>query len=344
MRAMDQCLTFPWKLTLLSPDYQTPKRMELKRQAVPLPEDLSGKRVLDVGCDFGAWCWLATDAGATDVLGLDRNRVVKEYGPVDLVELNRQFAILTGRNCWFEQVNLGKQWREFGKFDLILCLSMYHHFYECCGDHKPIWFWLWRHCGFDGEVLWEGPVNDSDPVVRANVSDENRKSYTLAKILEAAAPYFTAERLGAALHEPTREVWRFRSIGKTVAHSTATIRVGAGGAAGAFEYKDGRRVREIASILGFEPVPGSLNLALDDPFDWDSGYYRAQVSDVAERGKGLDVDWIPRWARFYPLTIDGVHSCAFRFEGEKYGLNFAELLAPVRLRDAVKGPQVTIAR
>ena len=47
----------------IAPDYQTLRRMAAKLQAVPLPE-LRGKRVLDVGCDAGAWCWLAAEQGA----------------------------------------------------------------------------------------------------------------------------------------------------------------------------------------------------------------------------------------------------------------------------------------
>jgi CTP-dependent riboflavin kinase len=329
----------------LRPDYQTPRRMELKRQAVPLP-NLEGRRVLDVGTDMGAWAWLAADAGASDVLGLDRNRTVREYGPVDLISLNRDYAALTGRDgvCRFMQTNLGKQWTEFGQFDVVLMLSMYHHVHEQCGDHRPIWFWLSRHCAFDGEVIWEGPVSDADPVVRANVSEENRKGYTLDKILQAASRYFTAERVGAALHEPTREVWRFVPTFRPRWSARGSIVSGAGGAAAAFNYRDGRRVKEIAAVLGWPPFPGSLNVLLSEPFDWESGYYRARILDVSQRGRGLDVEWLPRWARLYPLTIDGVYGCAFRFEGEGYRENFVEVIAPQRLRDTVTGPEVTATR
>jgi len=75
----------------VAPDYQTPRRMAAKLQAVPLPE-LRGKRVLDVGCDAGAWCWLAAEQGAADVLGLDRGREVRGRGFVDVIKENRRCA------------------------------------------------------------------------------------------------------------------------------------------------------------------------------------------------------------------------------------------------------------
>lgn len=329
---------------MIAPDYQTPTRMNAKLAAIPLPF-LMGKSVLDVGTDMGFWAFLAASKGAQSVLGLDRNREVRNVGHVDLVELNRRRAAEEGRhNARFEHVNLGKQWREFGRFDVVFCFSMYHHFYECCGDHAPIWFWLSRHCALDGQVLWEGPIDDTDPVVQRNVSDDNREGYSREEIVDAASRYFDAERIGPALHEPTREVWRFRPKARDTKAVSGDLVKGAGGATAAFEHEGGRRIAEVESILGFRPVPGSLNLRLDHAFDWDEGYYRSQVLDVADRSAGLNSKWVPRWARFYPLTIDGVNAWAFRFEGEKYGQDFLELIAPERLRDKVKGPSATIAR
>ncbi len=318
--------------------------MAAKLAAVPLP-DLHGKSVLDIGCDMGAWSFHAAALGAAKVLGLDRNRDVRHYGPVDLIELNRSQARLKNlAGCDFQEINLGKQWREFGRFDVLLCLSMYHHWFECCGDHRAVWFWLWRHCAPGAVLLWEGPVDDSDPVVKANVSDANRTRYLIGDIIAAASAYFDHEKIGPALHEPTREVWRFTAKEKPARYTHAVLRAGAGGATAAFEHEAGRRIFEIESILGIRPVAGSLNLALDGPFDWDDGYYRAQLLDVKDRAGGLNSQWEPRWARFYPLTIDGAAAFAFRFEGERYDHRFMELIAPQRLRDMVKGPRVRLCR
>ncbi len=319
-------------------DYQTERRMALKRQAIPLP-GFAGKRVLDVGTDHGYWAFLAAEMGARDVLGLDRNRKVQGV-ETDLIRLNADEAKRRGSVARFERINLGKEWREFGQFDVAFVLSVYHHIFEACGDHRPIWFWLARHTE---EVIWEGPIDDSDPVVRANVSDQNRKGYTLDAILGAAARYFYAEKIGPALHEPTREVWRFRRRRAVERLSSGTAQKGAGGATRAFEYAGGRRIAEIETVLGWRPVPGSLNVSLDAPFDWDGGFYRVQILDVADRSAGLASVWASRWARFYPLTVDGVSAAAFRFEGERYPQTFVEIIAPTRLRDHV-GNRVTVCR
>lgn len=330
----------------IAPDYQTERRMALKQRAVPLP-DLAGKRVLDCGTDFGHWAFLAAEGGAAHVLGLDRNREVRGVGPVDLIEMNRRRAVEKGLlACRFERIEMGRQWRDFGQFDVVLVMSVYHHIFECAGgDHAPVWFWLARHCAEDAEIILEGPVDDSDPVVVANVRAEHRQAYSRANILSAASRWFDPEFIGPALHEPTREVWRFRR--KAIVYgfaSQARITAGAGGAAPAFEYADGRRVREIGDVLGFEPFPGSLNLVSDEPFNWDQDYFRAQILDVARRGEGLDVEWLPRWMRFYPVSIEGQKAWAIKFEGEAYHPKFLELIAPVKLREALPAREAVSLR
>src|SRR6516225_2860235 len=202
----------PRPMISIAPDYQTPRRMAAKLQAMPLPE-LRGKRVLDVGCDAGAWCWLAAEPGAADVLGLDRGREVRGRGFVDVIKENRRCAAHEGRErCRFERIEIGKQYHIFGHFDVVFCFSVYHHLFEAAGgDHVPIWLWLWFHARLSRAVLlWEGPVDTSDPVVRVNVSAEHHHTYTRAAILAAASKFFEPEYIGPALHEPTREVWRFR--------------------------------------------------------------------------------------------------------------------------------------
>jgi hypothetical protein len=328
------------------PDYQTPSRMALKLRAIPLPE-FKGKRVLDCGTDFAAWAFLAAERGAADVLGLDRNRSIRGGGAIDLIEMNRRQANSRGhRQCRFERINLGREWREFGKFEVIFLLSVYHHFYECAGgDHAPIWFWLSRHCAPGAQLLWEGPIDDSDPVVRANVSAQNRHGYSRDAILTAACRWFEAEFIGPALHEPTREVWRFtRNNIEYGFESRARAVAGAGGATPAFLYADGRRIAEIETALGSRPVPGSLNLETENPFTWDQNYYRAQLLDVTERGRGLDVNWAARWARFYPVKMEGQAAWALRFEGETYRANFVELIADHRLRDHLVTEQCLLTR
>ena len=184
-------------------DYQTQQRMELKRRAIPLP-DFAGKRVLDVGCDHGYWCKLVSDLGASRVVGLDRGRHVRGPGFVNLAQRNR---LQQWPNCEFYNVDLGREWPMLGEFDVVICLSLYHHIYGQTGNHERIWQWLAMHTALVGGVLlWEGPYDTRDSIARkvtATVGD-----YSHARILEAAKKYFAIEIIGPAMHRSHREVWR----------------------------------------------------------------------------------------------------------------------------------------
>lgn len=322
---------------MIASEYQTESRMALKREAIPLP-DFTGKRVLDIGCDFGYWSFVAASK-AREVVGLDRNRYVKGVGDVNLISLNSERAHEMGLNCWFHKIDLGKQWLEYGTFDIVFCLSMYHHWFQNTGgDHRSIWYWLSRHTAPGGVILWENPVDTTDQVVQMNVSSEFHPQYNWLAIASAASRCFDFEYVGRALHVPTREVYRFTRKPESVVSWTGATVDGAGGATKAFEYAGGRRMKEIENILGFVPFPGSLNLVGPGDFYNDTGYYRAQILDVKERGHGLDVEWAPRWARFYPVQVNGIDAWAFRFEGEHYAQTLVELIAPIRLRDQLKEP------
>lgn len=323
------------KSAILSPDYAQftiengvvypGPRMNKKIEAIPFPK-MEGKTVLDIGCDYGQFSFLCASWGAK-VLGLDRNRDVRGVGHVDLIETNRANAQAHGFNCEFENINLGKQWREFGKFDFVLCMSMYHHFFEQCGDHRPIWFWLWRHCR--EAVIWENPVDYADKVVTMNVK---REGYNRKAIIDAASVYFNIKYIGAANHEPHRHVYIFTPKTGLQDSYCITPRNGMGGASKAFELHNQRRMDEIEKIVGYRPHPGTLNVTAKKEFNFDWHYYPGMILDMTDR-TDPDSAWEPRETRFYPATINGVKCHAMRMRGEKYPYNFIELIAPTRLRD-----------
>jgi SAM-dependent methyltransferase len=306
----------------LAGDYQTPERMAVKRAAVPLPY-IAGRSLLDVGCDHGAWCQAAQEAGATRVVGVDRGRDVPGVGWVDLAERNT--AAIPGVE--FRRLEIGRQWHDLGRFDVVLLLNLYHHVYQVAGDHEPIWYWLWRHTA--GQLLWEAPLSKVDPVAAQHVT----LPYHEHEIRAAAERYFDIEDIGPGWVD-SRRVWRCWPKPRHPMMVAGQPRAGAGGATRAFEYANGRRMDEIESALGVRPIAGSLNVELPEPLDWDRRYYRAQVLDVADRGMGLDSEWRPRWARFYPVLADGQQAWAFRFEGESYPWTFVELIADRKLRGA----------
>ena len=187
----------------MSGDYQTAARMSQKRRAIPLP-DLRGRSVLDIGCDHGYWSKLASDMGATDVLGIDRGRGVGRGKYTDLAKRN---AGMGWPNTRFLNVNLGVAWPDVGRFDVVFCFAVYHHIYGVCRDHGVIWQWL-RSVTRD-ELLWEGPLGTDDPIVRMRAPRDVR--YNRTAILDAAAGAgFSVEVIGPALYRPTRTVLRCR--------------------------------------------------------------------------------------------------------------------------------------
>lgn len=186
----------------MSGDYQTPERMAKKRRAIPLP-DLEGKSVLDVGCDHGEWCRIASESGAAHVIGIDRGRKVKGAGFVDLVQRNRAQG---WPNCDFEYANLGREWPWFGAFDVVFAFSVYHHVFAECGDHDAIWEWLAKHTAEGGQLIWEGPVDVRDAIARARARG-HETPYTRRAILAAAERFFDVEFVGPAIHREYREVW-----------------------------------------------------------------------------------------------------------------------------------------
>lgn len=306
--------------------------------------DFTDKTVLDIGCDFGFWSYLASSSGAKRVVGLDRSRDVRGFGPVDLVKLNNDTIqeYQSHNKCEFYPINLGKQYIDFGKFDFVYLMSLYHHIYQCTGgDHNPIWYWLSRHV--KGKLLWENPVDIDDPVSNGNIQKKLHENYNKEKILEAASRYFDYEYIGKALHEPNRHVYTFMPKEVKPKLYTGTVKHGAGGATKAFLYEDSRRIREIQHITGMECIPGSLNVWTDEDFDWDSNYYRAQIMDVKDRSKGIVSDWVPKWCRLYPVKVraddrdSGLYlsGYVFRFEGEKYPKNLVEIVGIRRFRDFV---------
>lgn len=324
---------------MLSPDYAKfelqggkvipSERITQKLKAIPFP-NFQGKTVLDVGCDYGQFSFYAASEGAC-VVGLDRNRDVKGRGQTNLVAICNENARVHSLNCNFHAINIGKQWKEFGKFDHVLVMSVYHHLFNNCGDHKAVWFWLWRHCG--ESLIFEGPLDNQDRVVQMNVQHDFSKS----DILSAASIYFDPEYIGPALHEPFRYVYRMIPKKNLMNEYAIAVEAGAGGATKAFLYSDERRIKEIETIVGYKPAPGSLNCVLDREFNWGYHYYPGYVLDVKERGKGLDSEWDLREARFYPVEIIGQKGTArghiFRFRGESYPSNFIEIISDVYLRD-----------
>lgn len=305
-------------------------RMLQKLDALkPVIPKWHNKTVLDIGCDFGFWSFLAAQEGAA-VLGIDRSRSVKGIGHVDIPDLNNQTAKENNFNAEFIPMELGYQWHDLGQFDITLMMSLYHHVYQNTGgDHESIWYWL-RNVTKE-TLIWENPTESVDSVVQLNVNHYIHPGYTEDVIRFFAEKYFNIEFEGPALHETTRTVWKLTPKNRQVTHHKGVVKSGAGGATKAFTYNNNRRICELNDALGVEPIPGSMNVFLDEPFKWESGYYRIAMLDVKDRSKGLDSEWGLRPLRLYPVSVNNQKAWVMRFEGEKYPLNFVELISDKKL-------------
>lgn len=192
--------------------YDVQGRMLQKLKAFHfLPKSFKDKSALDIGCDFGFWCFLAALKGAKEVLGVDRNRYVKGLGKTNLIQLNKQITKqwpqLYGK-CNFEHYNIGLDFPQLGEFDYVFMCSVYHHIFANCGSHTFIADWL---ASVTKEfVIWEGPLGVDDPVAFNSIPKHLHPEYTEEKIFEAFVSKFNLIETGPALHEPTRTVLYLR--------------------------------------------------------------------------------------------------------------------------------------
>ena len=97
------------------PDSKSTSDTRRKQLRLQIPEDLSGKRVLDIGCNEGYFCGLARERGAREVIG------------IDFVGSNIEFA---EKHYGGDQVSFLRQtWSHLpsGPFDLVLWTSAMHY-------------------------------------------------------------------------------------------------------------------------------------------------------------------------------------------------------------------------
>lgn len=84
---------------------------------------LAGKRVLDLGCNAGFWSLNAIRAGCDYVLGIDgRQMHVDQANFVFEVE-----EIERDKYDFIQSDLFGIDFREFGRFDVVLCLGLMYH-------------------------------------------------------------------------------------------------------------------------------------------------------------------------------------------------------------------------
>lgn len=88
-----------------------------KLAAIKMPKDLTGKRVLDLGCNEGFFSLEAKRRGAAEVIGIERNS--KHLGPA------RERAAAEGLDIDFREGNMLDL--PDSEFDLVLSLSAIYY-------------------------------------------------------------------------------------------------------------------------------------------------------------------------------------------------------------------------
>src|SRR6266540_2363436 len=68
-----------------------------------LPDDLSGKRVLDLGCGEGWFCQVALDGGARSVVGVDPSALMLERARASIRDPRASFVHTFAEDASFEE-------------------------------------------------------------------------------------------------------------------------------------------------------------------------------------------------------------------------------------------------
>lgn len=188
-------------------------RSDEKLAALKLP-DLSGKAVLDLGCNEGFFCFAALEAGARSVTGIDRNPVFHEAAVARARELglgeDRARFVL---GSWDDMPE--------GPFDVVLLMSALHY----ARDQAALIAQIATRLAPGGLFVFEGGNTDSDqpwtPVERGPKARRTTVHYPNRATMQAMLSRdFAPRRIGRSVDQSgdpvPRWVWHATRLMTTV--------------------------------------------------------------------------------------------------------------------------------
>lgn len=192
--------------------------------------DLKGKRVLDIGCRDGLFCFAAESMGAAEVVGIDN----------DLSKPATEFLIPYFKSkVQMHQMNMYDLTPErFGRFDVVIFPGvLYHLRYPFWGlkvirdilkpgGHLIVETGIWL--GERNNAMLFCPVGDASPYEPTSCTFFNEKGLldTLASLgFRTLARELLSEPAGAAAAPPAANVWRERALHPATALRNLTQRL-----------------------------------------------------------------------------------------------------------------------
>jgi riboflavin kinase len=105
-------------------------------------------------------------------------------------------------------------------------------------------------------------------------------------------------------------------------------RVAAGLGEGQYYISKKGYASQFLQKLGFEPFPGTLNVKLDEPF-LPAEHQAIKIEGFWDEGRTFGD------CRCYRIRLNGLEAAIVRPERSRYPPDLVEVVAPVRLRDAL---------
>lgn len=169
---------------------------KLRALGAHFPDDLSGERVLDVGCNHGFFSILAAERGAKSVVAVDTS--AKALGAAGQYLRQTKRAISS-------RVHLVTS-IPYQKFDLILALGVIHHLFRGNRSHSLTAWEFADVLDFAGRMVMEVP-GDNDSATRAMFPDGEWVEGDLRYAMEQ---WFSIEDIGPTEHVQGRRLWLLR--------------------------------------------------------------------------------------------------------------------------------------